>query len=290
MQVREIYNYLRDALVNYPSLVHASNFITKDSSNLSEKERKVLDEMVRVYYKYLYVNLTTSGNGPKQVAHRVEEVNNYYNFIHTHGYDNFFSAQGKFRPTILEEFCYLLFKDLVADINIQYSPEKIESGSAKAYTNLYFSASNLKEFVTAPDIGVNEKDQDFAIFKTLDLMIAGKPQTIKLPVIAVECKTYIDKTMLEGSIATAEKIKSGNPYSMFFIVTENYDVSLDVDPAYSRIDQIYVLRKCTRKSMKTNWKDIDFSVVLDFVNQVKNHLTRNWSDVEFKMTNEGKII
>ena len=53
MLIREIYNYLRDALVDYPSLVHASNFITKDSSNLSEKERKVLDEMVRVYYKLL---------------------------------------------------------------------------------------------------------------------------------------------------------------------------------------------------------------------------------------------
>lgn len=290
MQMSEIYEFFKNSLHAYPGLLHASNYITKNNLSLSERERRGLDEMAVQYYKYLSTNLNTKGTDEEQVAVRVEELNRYYNFLHTHGYDNFFNAQGKFRPTILEEFCYLLFKDLVADINMKYRPKKIESGSAKAYTNLYFSASNLKEFITAPDIGVNEKDQDFAIYKTLDLIIAGKAQTIKLPVIAVECKTYIDKTMLEGSIATAEKIKSGNPYSMFFIVTENYDVSLEVDPAYSRIDQIYVLRKCTRKSMKDHWKDVDFDVVMDFVNQVKGHLSRNWSDVEAKMTKEGKII
>ena len=53
----------------------------------------------------------------------------------------------------------------------------------------------------------------------------------------------------------------GNPYALFFIVTENYDVSLDVDPAYSRIDQVFVLRKCTRKSMDANWKNVSADVL-----------------------------
>jgi hypothetical protein len=43
--------------------------------------------------------------------------------------------------------------------------------------------------------------------------------------------------MLEGSIATAEKIKYGNPYSLFFVVTERYAVDLSIDPVYSKIDQ-----------------------------------------------------
>jgi len=43
--------------------------------------------------------------------------------------------------------------------------------------------------------------------------------------------------MLDGSIVTAEKIKNDNPYCLFLVVTECYDVSLDVDPAYSRINR-----------------------------------------------------
>ncbi len=93
--------------------------------------------------------------------------------------------------------------------------------------------------------------------------------------------------MLEGIIATAEKIKNGNPYSRFIVVSENYDVDLSVDPAYSRIAQIYVLRKCKRKE---EWTNIDYKVMIRFVNEVKVHIKRPWSDVETKMRNEGVII
>ena len=84
-----------------------------------------------------------------------------------------------------------------------------------------------------------------------------------------------------------KKIKNGNPYSRFIVVSENYDVDLSVDPAYSRIDQIYVLRKCKRKEA---WTDIDAKVVERFFNEVQDHITRSWSDVESKMRNDGVII
>ncbi len=290
MQAKEIYDFLVESKKTYPGLIHASNYIAKNKSKLKELQRSVLDELVQVYYSYLKKNLSITGCSDQDVRERVKEVNKYYNYIHSHSYDYFFTSQSKFRPTILEEFCYILFKDVVDSVNKKLSPHKIESGAAKAYTNLYFAATNLEEFVKSPEIGVNEKDQDFAIYKTLELNIADKKQSIKLPVIAAECKTYIDKTMLEGSIATAEKIKSGNPYSLFFIITEAYDVSLDVDPAYSRIDQIYVLRKCTQKSLDNEWRVIDEDVVIDFVREVKNHLSREWSNVKEKMAKEGKII
>ena len=104
---------------------------------------------------------------------------------------------------------------------------------------------------------------------------------MNVPVVSIECKTYIDKTMLEGSIATAEKIKSGNPYCLFLVVTEWYDVSYEVDPAYSRIDQIYVLRKQKRKANKNN--PINYTVVNDL-------LERDWSNIEQKLTETGKIL
>ena len=60
----------------------------------------------------------------------------------------------------------------------------------------------------------------------------------------------LDKTMYEGSVATADKIKTGNPYCLFYLVTETYDISSDVDIQTSKIDDIYVLRKQIRTLYK----------------------------------------
>ena len=110
---------------------------------------------------------------------------------------------------------------------------------------------------------------------------------IRIPAIAIEAKTYIDKTMLDSIIATAEKIKSGNPHARFIAVAERYDVSYDVDPAYSRIDQIYILRKTMRK---TGWQDIDSEVVWRLFSESVSHLNRPWADIQNRIENEGIVL
>lgn len=138
---------------------------------------------------------------------------------------------------------------------------------------------------------INVKDQDFAIYREVQIKADGESKKVNVPVVSIECKTYIDKTMLEGSIATAEKIKSGNPYCLFIVVTEWYNVSTEVDPAYSRIDQIYVLRKgIRRKQPQGKEKPIDPDVVIDLFAYVKRHLERDWSDIERRLEMEGKIL
>ncbi|PKP56021.1 MAG: hypothetical protein CVT89_06990, partial [Candidatus Altiarchaeales archaeon HGW-Altiarchaeales-2] len=188
--------------------------------------------------------------------------------------------------------CYL-FKDYLQKLNnyAQNNSEeikKIQLGGTRTYSNLYFAPENLVDFIKTPNMKINENDLDFAIYRTILIKADGEQKLINVPVVSIECKTYIDKTMLEGSIATAEKIKNGNPYCLFLVVTECYDVSLDVDPAYSRINQIYVLKKEKRKSK--NSKPIDFEVVKDLFKFVRNHLERNWSNIEQKLIKEGKIL
>ena len=85
--------------------------------------------------------------------------------------------------------------------------------------------------------------------------LGREKRVLKVPIISIECKTYLDKTMLEGSVSTAEKIKKGNPQAKFYIVTETYDVDYEVDIYGTQIDQIYVLRK--QKREKTNSKDLN---------------------------------
>ena len=284
--IEEIKKYQK----KYSGFVHASNILAKSSSKMTSVQKKGFDRITEKYYDYLKFNLEIKGSTYDDVKLRVSSLNSYYNFLHDNGYDNLFSSQGKFRSTILEEFMYLLFKDIVEDINKKHTTKKLCCGSSKAYANLFFTAKNLNEFIENPTIGINQKDQDFAIYRNLVVSVEGKTFEVKMPIVAIECKTYIDKTMLEGSIATAEKIKSGNPYALFFIVTEKYDVSLEVDPAYSRIDQIFVLRKCTRKSMDANWKNVSADVLWPLVAHIKDYFKRDWSDVSNRLISKGMII
>ncbi len=285
-KIQEYLNSLDDKLYR-----HASNILAKHNNwnKLTEKQQKVLPIIAKEYYKFSAENEKLIGYSDKIITQRVELLNNYYDFIAKNNYDNIFTSQGKFRPTIIEEFMYILFRDLIDEKKREFEDEEnLKIGSSRAYTNLFFSGTNFRNFVETPQIGINQKDQDFAIFRPIDIKI-GNSEVINtnLPIVAIENKTYIDKTMLEGSIATAEKIKSGNPYSMYFIVTENYDVDLKIDPTYSKINQIYVLRKSKRKG---ELKPIHSDVLIDLVNEVKEHLGRDWSNVENKMKTEGKII
>lgn len=270
----------------FPQLCHASNIIKKyeDGQKIDQLQR-----IIERYIPYLEANLNLVGYSDQIISERVTLLNDYYNFIHENGYDYLYSSQGKFRPTILEEFLFLLFKDFVTEYqNRLNAADHLESGSVKAYSNLFFKAKSFSEFVTHPEIAINEKDQDFAIYRKFVLTVnGGNAVDLQVPAVAIEAKTFIDKTMLDGIIATAEKVKSGNPYSMFISVTETYDVAFGVDPAYSRIDQIYVLRKTTRKSA---WNSIDADVVIRMFHKIKSHLERPWSDVRTRLIEEGEII
>lgn len=282
-------HFLAEAKEKCAQLSHASNIITKYRSCSKPEEEKALNLLIPEYVKYLKEMEKTQGYDKATVKKRVSLLNTYYNFMHEKKLDSVFSPQGKFRPTILEEFLFLLFKDYVEEVKERHDKEDaLDSGSVKAYSNLYFKARNFEEFIKSPEIGINEKDQDYAIYRKFNISINDEePKLIRIPAVAIEAKTYIDKTMLDSIIATAEKIKSGNPHTRFIAVSERYDVSYSVDPAYSRIDQIYVLRKSMRKS---EWKDIDGDVVWKLVNDTMTHLERPWSDIKTRIENDGIII
>ena len=289
MENSQIIEYLQK--LDKTVYVHASNLLKKfsDWNTLSAKQKIALPKIGTEYVNYLINNNKLKGYSDKIIIERTKHLNNYFDF-HDNKFKNYFTSQGKFRSTILEEFMFILFNDLIEEVRskIENSEEKLKLGSKKAYTNLFFSGTDFYNFVETPQIGIHQKDQDFAIYRPINISI-GKSKSINtnLPIVSIENKTYIDKTMLEGSIATAEKIKSGNPYSLFFVVSERYAVDLKIDPVYSKIDQIYVLRKDNKKNT-TN--PVFSDVLIDLIQEVNNHLNRNWSDVENKLNISGKII
>jgi hypothetical protein len=144
---------------------------------------------------------------------------------------------------------YFLFRDYVAMLvkNSGMPYGIIKNGSIGAYSNLYFTSTDVNQFIKAPSIEINTKQQDYAIFREGKISIknaSDSERIANMPLLSIENKTFLDKTMLEGAIATTEKIKMGAPYSIYIVATETYAVKYEVDPVYSRIDQIFVLRKC----------------------------------------------
>ncbi|MEO2082683.1 MAG: Bpu10I family restriction endonuclease [Desulfurobacteriaceae bacterium] len=275
---------------------HSKNFLAKVDKILRGETVKgwsTPEEIKRFYeaYKRLYNCIQENWIGKEKNEENLREIvnclNEYKNFIKKHSR---FSSQSKFDSSILEEFIFWLFYDEIRRYRTKYKTDKIDGGSIKAYCNIYFSPKSMEDFLNNPFLFQNTKDQDFAIYRTVRLKADDSlEEELKVPVVSIECKTYLDKTMLEGSIATAEKIKLGNPHARFYIVTEQYQVNSDVDIAYTKIDQIFVLRKQFKRRGDEE-KPICYDVVWKLYKEVCDYLKSPWADVKTKIEKDGLVL
>lgn len=281
---------LEELASSHEGLSHARNILGKYKKCKSTRQREELLSLIPSYLSYLDDCLSVTGSPSEKIGSLTQLLNNYYGAFQP--YESLFSSQSKWRSTILEEFLYLLFLDKIKGIN-QTNERKLQSGSVKAYSSAYFRASNLNTFINSIEININHKDQDFAVYRVVRLDAEGSVREVNVPIFAIEVKTYLDKTMFEGIVATAEKIKNGNPYAKFFVVTETYDVSFDVNPAMSKIDQIYVLRKCRREKGKKNGYSIppiQPDVIASLVSDVEKFFDSEWDDLPKRLKTTGKLI
>lgn len=103
-----------------------------------------------------------------------------------------------------------------------------------------------------------------------------------IPVVAIECKTYLDKTMLEGSSRAAEDLKARNPNSLYLVVMEWIKLTSNVNLRKYKVDQIYVLRQQKNTDRKDRYKvtyvknPINPVVVQHLFRKVREHLTMDW--------------
>ena len=277
----------------HPQLVHASNLIAKCKSKKSlvvnGANYAILCKLLPVYIEYLNYQLSITDYSEDSIAKRVQSLDNYYQTIEYLAVESIFDSRSKIRSTILEEFMYLLLLKATEDLKSKLGENQkyVKCGAIKAYGNLYITGKDVKDFIEKPEVKINTKDQDYAVYRSVPIMITNEEgsndvickEIANVPIIAIENKTFLDKTMLEGSVATAEKVKLGNPYSTYIVVTETYAVDDDVDPIYSRIDQIFVLRRCKTDKENRLVNPISPEVVTKIVQLVVSRFNRQWSDV-----------
>lgn len=152
-------------------------------------------------------------------------------------------GQLKLTSTIMEEFLEHLIPPCFPDVS-----KDLEMGGTRCVSSMQFSVFDDSN----DSLMTFEKDQDFAISRKLhaqvcyqDDFVDAAKYTLKIPLVAVECKTYIDKTMFQESVATANRMKQLCPQSRYFVLAE-WLAMQPVDTSHTGIDCVFIARKAKR--------------------------------------------
>src|SRR3989304_259200 len=193
-------------------------------------------------------------------------------------------------------FCLTLKKSMQ---HIERPHGNILEGKNKRFSNnpLFGEIINHYNEWVNETIKLNSADnEDFTISKVVKCKFINNDKEesaeFVVPAIAIECKTFIPSTMLGQSDFEAQKIKQGNPFSLYIVVAEQNALSEDVLLKNSKIDEIFILRRQKRNAAKNTVSDkkpIDFVIVKELYEFVKNHLRKDWFNSK-KATERGRLI
>lgn len=284
---------------------HGDNLFHKEQEYLTDSKKKKLLRQIRAEYER-WANANEILIGPSSVItenddailkQRVELLNQYKDFIDQQIYAEAFDSRSNLHSSVLEEFCYYLFRDLVRSIS-----EDGLIGKAHAFTELFYNSSSYEEMVTKPSFRIDYKDHDFVIGATVNasFVCEGETQGVKeklnIPAVAIECKTYLDKTMLEGASSAARQLMAMNPNALYIIISEWIKLADNVNVKRYGINQIYILRKqkntdrSKRFSPQYKKNPIYSDVVIHLFNLVRHHLTSKWNSTNSQAFDKGFLI
>jgi hypothetical protein len=274
--------------------VHGNNLEQKETHQTKYKDREAKQYLQEIRVKY---NEWKSRNfslvGPMKtenkktdleiIRKRVLMLNEYKDFIDQQHYAEKFDSRSNLHSSVLEEFMYYLFKDLISE----YSDNAL-IGKAHVFKDIFFRADNYELMVKKANAKIEIKDHDFTIGVRINAAMntSGydniENYTWDIPAIAIECKTYLDKTMLQDASTAAEELKHRNPNAMYVVVAEWLKLTDSVNLKKYKIDQIYVARKQKNTDREFRYEDtyiknpIYPDVIFHLFSFVREFLTKDW--------------
>ncbi|MBY0478689.1 MAG: Bpu10I family restriction endonuclease [Chitinophagaceae bacterium] len=274
-------------------LVHGDNLTQKENHTekyIDKEAKKFLKEIRVEYSKWNKANVKLKGpfaNSSEKdmdiIQQRVQLFADYKEFIDQQKYAEKFDSRSNLHSSVLEEFIFYVFRDLV----FEFSKSAI-LGKAHTFKDIFFNSSSYKEMVTKPNAKVEKKDHDFIIGVNIQTKMNCEgnkdveEHSWQIPAVAIECKTYLDKTMLEGSSTAAEQLKHRNPNAIYIVVAEWLKLTEQVNLKKFKVDQIYILRKQKNTDREYRYaatykkNPIYVDVVQHLFDTVRTHLTTDW--------------
>lgn len=306
---KEITDYMREHISNLEKYrIHGKNLRQKYFDPKKYNDQKSKEFLFHISQKYLcWKNFNDSLIAPTDLSDekylqdtvrwRVKAYNEYRKFINLEKYVRAFDSRSNLHSSSLEEFIYYLFKDIAKSSNSQ-----AVVGKSRSYKDLYFSADSYEELVKKPEVHIEKKDHDFIIGASVsaDFKVQGSAQGVRanfdIPAIAIECKTYIDKTMLEGASSAAEQLKTVNPNARYYIVAEYVKLSNDINFKKYKFDQIFILRKQKNKDQEYTFGEnsdrnpVFADPVYKLVKDIYIYLTEPWESSLDRGIERGYLI
>jgi len=273
--------------------VHGENISQKIRTEKNIKNLEMLKEIEDKYNEWRSSIESIVGSSRDIINKKVRLLNEYKDFIDqpkfrkVGGNPYGFKPQSKLHSSVIEEFCYYLFKDLPS-----LEDDIILVGPTMVYLDISFAPRNLETLKVDPEIDLKRKHQDFALSKEIYCKFSAdnklfKNENICVPAVAIECKTYLPITMLDQAAYEAERLKRGNPYSLYIILAETSALKREVNLKHTKIDEVFILRKQKRDAKPR--KPIDAEVVYEFFKMVENYLTADWREPDMAIK-RGRLI
>jgi hypothetical protein len=274
--------------------VHGNNLEQKETHQTKYRDNEALQYLQEIRIKYNeWKSKNLSLIGPMKtenkdadfeiIKQRVSLLNEYKNFINQQHYAEKFDSRSNLHSSVLEEFMYYLFKDIISE----YSDNAL-IGKAHAFKDIFFRADNYELMIKKVNAKIEIKDHDFTIGVRINATMntSGYNNTEKytwdIPAIAIECKTYLDKTMLQDASTAAEELKHRNPNAMYIVVAEWLKLTDSVNLKKFKIDQIYVIRKQKNTDREFRYEEdyvknpIYHDVIFHLFSFVRDFLTKDW--------------
>ena len=288
--------------------VHGNNLEQKENHQAKYIDKEAIQYLQEIRVKYndwKSKNLSLIGPNKlinqdtdiKIIEQRVSWLNEYKNFIDQQHYAEKFDSRSNLHSSVLEEFMYYLFRDMISE----YSDNALIDKS-HVFKDIFFRADNYELMICKPNAKIEVKDHDFTIGARINATMNTlgsddiEKYTWDIPAIAIECKTYLDKTMLQDASTAAEELKHRNPNAIYIVVTEWLKLTDSVNLKKFKIDQIYVIRKQKNTDREFRYeKDyiknpIYPDVIFHLFTFVRDFLTKDWeSGIDFGLS-KGYLI
>lgn len=263
--------------------LHKTKYIDVESRQFLQDIRIQYDKWKRINEKLKGPLTQPNNHDSKIIKTRVKLLNIYKDFLDQQKYAEKFDSRSNLHSSVLEEFIFYLFKYLVYDIS-----QSALLGKANTFKDIFFRPNSYQDMVIQPNVRLETKDHDFVIGVNIkaDFNCIGNENIetyhFQIPAVVIECKTYLDKTMLEGASNAAEQLKLRNPNAIYIIVAEWLKLTNAINLQKFKVDQIYVLRKQKNTDREFRYLEnyvknkIYDDVIIHLFETVRKHLTSDW--------------
>ncbi len=198
-------------------------------------------------------------------------IDDYYASLSEFAKDNNIKAQSGIKSSFIEEISKYLF--LKHPIVVK---EKLLFENSDICTGMFFSKDTLK---------TTSKNVDFCICREKKIKMGNdNPLLVRVPIISVECKTYLDGTMFNEVIDTATRLHISSPDSTNIVFMLWNDVGKETFTVRRKATNIFeffsLMKKPSNDFEKSNIKT-DPKVLLAYYCTVSNALDEYFKEYHF---------